>query len=62
MGEINDFEDVEFYGFASISYREKRKFEKNYRKIEANHYTISTYGDTEEWKGANAKLEEKSKN
>ena len=32
MGEINDFDDGEFYGFASIPNKDKRKSKKKYRK------------------------------
>ena len=59
MGGISDFGDGEFYGFSAIANREKGKFKKNYRKkLKAMNIPL-LWGDTDEWKEANAKLEEK---
>ena len=52
----------EFYGFRSdFEQRKEKAHEELQKEIEWRRiYTISIYGgDTEEWKEANAKLEEK---
>ena len=61
--EINGSEDGEFYGFRIDSVQRKEKTQEELRtEIEGDEYTISTYGeDTDEWKEANAKLEEKKR-
>ena len=53
----------EFYVFCIDFEQGKEKVQEElHRQIECDEYTISTYGeDTEEWKEANAKLEEKKR-
>ena len=61
-GGISDFEAGEFYGFASISNKERespRRIIEGDRRKRLYHFDI--WGDTEEWKEANAKLEEKKR-
>ena len=60
MGEISDFEGEEFYGIRIDFAQRKEEIQEDLEEeIESNEITIWTYGETEEWKEANAKLGEK---